>query len=62
MIGCFWRLRLMMGLAAGIRHSAAMLAFNRHVNASMVDPGFTLRVRRKLALDPREAAEFSAAA
>jgi len=49
---------VVMGLAAGIRHSAAMLAFNKHVNASMVDPAFIVSVRKKLALDQREAAEI----
>lgn len=38
--------------------SAAMMAFNRHVNASLVEPGFVARVRKKLALDQREAAEI----
>jgi len=40
------------------RVSAAMLAFNRQVNASIVDPGFIADVRKKLALDQREAAEI----
>lgn len=40
------------------RVSAAMLAFNRQVNASMVDPVFIASVRKKLALDQREAAEI----
>jgi len=38
------------------RVSAAMLAFNRKVNAAMVDPDFIARVRRKLALDQKQAA------
>ena len=38
------------------RVSAAMLEFNRQVNASVVDPGFIARVRKKLALDQRQAA------
>jgi HTH-type transcriptional regulator/antitoxin MqsA len=38
------------------RVSAAMLDFNKQVNASIVDPGFIARVRKKLALDQREAA------
>jgi HTH-type transcriptional regulator / antitoxin MqsA len=38
------------------RVSAAMLEFNKRVNASVVDPGFILRVRKKLALDQRQAA------
>lgn len=40
------------------RVSAAMLAFNREVNASIVDPAFIASVRKKLALDQREAAEI----
>ncbi|MDR3719539.1 MAG: type II toxin-antitoxin system MqsA family antitoxin [Bryobacteraceae bacterium] len=40
------------------RVSAAMLAFNKQVNASIVDPAFIASVRKKLALDQREAAEI----
>jgi HTH-type transcriptional regulator/antitoxin MqsA len=40
------------------RVSAAMLAFNRQVNAGIVDPAFIASVRKKLALDQREAAEI----
>jgi len=40
------------------RVSAAMLDFNKQVNASMVDPNFIANVRKKLALDQREAAEI----
>lgn len=40
------------------RVSTAMLAFNRQVNASIVDPAFIARVRKKLSLDQREAAEI----
>jgi HTH-type transcriptional regulator / antitoxin MqsA len=40
------------------RSSAAMLAFNKQVNASIVDPDFIASVRKKLALDQREAAEI----
>lgn len=40
------------------RVSAAMLAFNRQVNAGLVDPDFIAGVRKKLALDQREAAEI----
>lgn len=49
---------VVMDMAEGIRHSAAMLAFNKRVNASIVDPDFIVRVRKKLALDQREAAEI----
>jgi HTH-type transcriptional regulator / antitoxin MqsA len=38
------------------RVSTAMLEFNKQVNASIVDPRFIARVRKKLALDQREAA------
>ena len=40
------------------RTSAAMLAFNKQVNAAIVDPDFIARVRKKFALDQREAAEI----
>lgn len=40
------------------RVSTAMLAFNKQVNASIVDPSFIASVRKKLALDQREAAEI----
>jgi HTH-type transcriptional regulator / antitoxin MqsA len=49
---------VVMDMADGIRHSAAMLAFNKQVNASIVDPAFIVSVRKKLALDQREAAEI----
>ena len=38
-----------------VRTSALMLAFNKKVNAAIVDPGFIAGVRKKLALDQREA-------
>ena len=44
--------------AESTRTSAAMLAFNKQVNAAIVDPGFIASVRKKLALDQREAAEI----
>ena len=44
--------------AESTRTSAAMLAFNKQVNASIVDPEFIASVRKKLALDQREAAEI----
>jgi len=40
------------------RVSATMLEFNKQVNASIVDPGFIAGVRKRLALDQREAAEI----
>ncbi|WP_454709794.1 type II TA system antitoxin MqsA family protein [Cupriavidus nantongensis] len=38
--------------------SDAMLAFNKQVNAALVDPAYITEVRRKLRLDQREAAEI----
>ena len=35
-----------------------MRAFSKQVNAAIVDPGFIANVRKKLALDQREAAEI----
>jgi len=35
-----------------------MRAFSRQVNAAIVDPGFIMKVRKKLRLDQREAAEI----
>lgn len=49
---------VVMEIPEGIRHSATMLAFNKQVNASIVDPIFIATVRKKLALDQREAAEI----
>jgi HTH-type transcriptional regulator/antitoxin MqsA len=40
------------------RTSALMLEFNKQVNAAIVDPEFITRVRKKLELDQREAAEL----
>jgi Antitoxin component of bacterial toxin-antitoxin system, MqsA len=39
-----------------------MLAFNKQVNASIVDPAFIASVRKKLDLDQREAGENLAVA
>jgi len=44
--------------AESSRVSTAMLAFHREVNARLIDPGFIISVRKKLALDQREAAEI----
>jgi len=44
--------------AESTRVSAAMLDFNKQVNASIVDPGYIASVRKKLSLDQREAAEI----
>ena len=40
------------------RISLLMLEFNKQVNASIVDPAFIATVRKKLALDQREAGEI----
>lgn len=42
----------------GDRYGRLIGAFQREVNASYVDPAFIVRVRKKLALDQREAAEI----
>jgi HTH-type transcriptional regulator/antitoxin MqsA len=47
-----------LALAESVRTSAVMLAFNKAVNAAIVDPNFVASVRKKLALDQREAAEI----
>jgi HTH-type transcriptional regulator/antitoxin MqsA len=47
-----------LNMAESARMSAAMLEFNKEVNASIVDPAFIASVRKKLALDQREAAEI----
>ena len=49
---------VVMDVGEATRHSAAMMAFNKQVNASIVDPAFIAMVRKKLALDQREAAEL----
>jgi HTH-type transcriptional regulator/antitoxin MqsA len=40
------------------RVGSLMLEFNKQVNSSIVDPAFIATVRRKLALDQREAGEI----
>ncbi|MBU0501054.1 MAG: type II toxin-antitoxin system MqsA family antitoxin [Gammaproteobacteria bacterium] len=40
------------------RYGMAIAAFRKEVNASIVDPGFIAGVRKKLALDQKEAAEI----
>jgi HTH-type transcriptional regulator/antitoxin MqsA len=44
--------------AESLRTSNLMVEFNKEVNASIVDPSFITRVRKKLKLDQREAAEI----
>lgn len=45
-------------IAEATRTGSLMLEFNKQVNASIVDPAFITSVRKKLALDQREAAEI----
>lgn len=45
-------------LGESTRASELMLQFNKQVNAAYVDPGYISSVRKKLALDQREAAEI----
>ena len=40
------------------RTMSLMLAFNKQVNGSILDPEFIVRVRKKLNLDQREAGEL----
>ena len=40
------------------RYGVAIRAFNKQVNAAIVDPGFIAGVRKTLSLDQREAAEI----
>ncbi len=47
-----------LGAAESARTSALMLEFNKQVNASIVDPEFIASVRKRLALDQREAGEI----
>jgi HTH-type transcriptional regulator/antitoxin MqsA len=47
-----------LGAAESTRTSALMLEFNKQVNASIVDPAFIANIRKRLALDQREAAEI----
>ena len=49
---------VVLDMAESSRISAAMLEFNKQVNASIVDPGFIASVRKKLSLDQKEAAEI----
>lgn len=44
--------------AESARTSMLMLEFNKQVNASIVDPEFIASVRKRLALDQRQAAEI----
>jgi HTH-type transcriptional regulator/antitoxin MqsA len=39
-------------------YGAVVAAFNKQVNAAIVDPNFIAQTRKKLAIDQREAAEI----
>ena len=45
-----------LGMSESVRTSEEMLAWNKEVNASIIDPAFIARVRKKLHLDQRQAA------
>jgi HTH-type transcriptional regulator/antitoxin MqsA len=45
-------------LGESTRTSELMLQFNKQVNAAYVDPSYIVSVRKKLALDQREASEI----
>lgn len=47
-----------LGLDESKRVNGVMLAFNKQVNATAVDPKFISRVRKKLNLDQKKAAEI----
>lgn len=47
---------MVLDIAESARVSAAMLEFNKRVNAATIDPEFIVRVRKKLSLDQQEAA------
>lgn len=45
-------------MGESMRFGEAVAAFNKQVNAAIVDPKFIAAVRKKLSLDQREAAEI----
>ena len=45
-------------MAESLRFGESVAAFNKQVNAAIVDPTFIATVRKKLSLDQREAAEI----
>lgn len=49
---------VVLDMAEAQRFGMAVRDFNKQVNASIVDPAFIASVRKKLALDQREAAEI----
>ena len=49
---------ILLDAAEADRYGEAVCAFNKQVNAATVDPRFIAEVRKKLALDQREAGEI----
>lgn len=49
---------VILGREQGDRYSELIGVFQRQVNAAYVDPGYIVKVRKKLDLDQREAAEI----
>jgi HTH-type transcriptional regulator/antitoxin MqsA len=49
---------MVLDMGESVRTSKKMLEFNQEVNAAIVDPEFIAKVRKKLRLDQREAAEI----
>ena len=49
---------VILDLAQADSYGAAVRAFNKEINAAIVDPEFIVAVRKKLHLDQREAAEI----
>ncbi|MEK6748277.1 MAG: type II toxin-antitoxin system MqsA family antitoxin [Pseudomonadota bacterium] len=47
---------IVLGVTESARTHQAMVKFNKQVNASIIDPAFIAKVRKKLGLDQREAA------
>ncbi|MHB8742171.1 MAG: type II toxin-antitoxin system MqsA family antitoxin [Sulfuricaulis sp.] len=45
-------------MSESARTSTLMLGFNKEVNGAIIDPAFITRVRKKLQLDQRQAAEI----
>jgi HTH-type transcriptional regulator/antitoxin MqsA len=48
---------MVLDAAESTKVSASMLTFNKQVNASIIDPSFIAKVRKKLALNQQEAAD-----
>ena len=55
---CFACGEVVLSAKESARVSAAMLEFNKQVNAAIIDPSFIARIRKKLALDQQEASRL----